>query len=109
MLILDIVYDANTGMESGYCLSGDRNRSMGILRFTHEFTVYLRKDLSFVEAESLDCGEASSYRRESEFEARYPGVMRSLREAEAKGELSVRRYHWNKGRNEPFLVGFRKP
>ena len=42
MLVLDIVYDADTGMESGYCLSGDRNRSMGILHFTHEFTVYLR-------------------------------------------------------------------
>ena len=108
-MVIEITYDAKTGMESGYCLCGDMNRSMGILRFTHEFVVYLRKDLSFIEAESIDCGETFNYRSELEFESNYPGVMKALREAEAKGDLSVRRYHWSKGRNEPFLVGFRRP
>ena len=104
-ITMTVGWDEDTGEEM-LSLTEDRSRSMGILRFGHEFDLTLKKDLSFRSASSIDCGEASSYRKESDFEAAYPGVLREIREAAKSKRLHVRRYHWNGVRNESEVIPY---
>lgn len=105
-ITLTTCWDEDTGEEM-LSLTEDRSRSMGILRFGHEFDLTLKKDLSFRSASSIDLGESSSYGKESDFEAAYPGVLREIREAaKSKKRLFVRRYHWNGVRNESEVIPY---
>lgn len=107
-IILTVCYDAQDRNKESYYLDGDDSRSCGILRFSHEYSVYLKKDLTFEYASSIDCGETSEYEFEEEFEASYPGVLKAIRDAAAAGTLRIRRYKWNKdlGRNEEHILPY---
>lgn len=107
-IILDMGYNGK-GICTCLLLVGDASRSRGMLRFSHEFTVALgTKDLHFMHAESIDCGETSEYYWEPDFSRNFPGVMASLREANEQNRLYVRVYAWNeaKGVNEPTLAPY---
>ena len=80
-------------------LDGNRDRSMGILRCGHEFSLSLIADtLEFDFADSIDCGEWNTYEKEEEFESAYPGVLGEIRKANAEGRLYIREYDWDEAR-----------
>lgn len=106
MIVLDVSYDPVTFEPSKYYLDGNRDRAMGILRFSHEYTVFLNRDLSFAHADSIDLGEAFDYGTEEEFEYSYPGVMAAIRAARDDGTLAVRRYRWDGVRNNPYIISY---
>ena len=106
-MILDICYNQN-GEPRGYYLEGNRDRAMGILRFSHEFDVYFDLELRYSNAYSIDCGETNRYRTEEEFEANFPGVLAAVREARKTGQLKVRHYRWDGNRNVPYLLPYGK-
>ena len=101
VIVLDVANDRQL-----YVLDGDASRRAGILIFGHEFSLYLDKDLSFDSADSIDCGECSSYATEEEFEASYPGVVARIRKARDQGVLRVYHYEWDGKRNNRSVVPF---
>ena len=103
-IVLDIAYKANG--DEIYYIDKDVSRQMGILRFGHEFSLYLNPDLSFRSAESLDCGETSTYADEAEFESRFPGFLAQIRDARDEGVLRVYHYEWDGKRNNWSIVPF---
>ena len=107
MIRLEIGYD-QAQKPCCYLLDGERNRGIGILRFSHEYSVVLGRDLSFEGAHSIDCGETSRYDTEAEFEAAYPGVLAEVRKAADDGLLTVQRYRWNGRKNEGYVTLYKK-
>ena len=88
---------------------GDRSSSNGMLRFGHEFEVGVGpENLNFLWADSIDCGELTSYGAEADFEAAFPGALAELKRARDEGRLFVRVYVWDplQRRNLPHDVPF---
>lgn len=105
-ITLDVCWNKQ-GKES-YYLDGDDSKACGMLRFSHEYSVYLGKDLTFEYAACIDCGETSGYELEEDFEAAHPGVLKAIRDAAAAGTLRIRRYEWNEDlrKNEEFILPY---
>ena len=103
-IVLDVAYKTNG--DEIYYINQDVSRQMGILRFGHEFSLYLNPDLSFRSAQSLDCGETSTYADEAEFESRFPGFIARIRDARDEGVLRVYHYEWDGKRNNRSIVPF---
>jgi len=105
-ITLDVCWDKHN--KESYYLDGDDSKACGILRFSHEYSLYLNKDLTFEYASGIDCGETSEYEFEEEFEAAHPGVLKAIRDAAAAGTLRIRRYEWNEAqrRNEEHIIPY---
>ena len=67
-----------------YYIFYDSSTSNGILRFTHELSVWVRKDddIHFIQAYEIGCGEDWTYNKEEleMFNFDHPGVLDDIKE-----------------------------